>query len=225
MTPPTTPPGSRRLTTPRSAAIAGVVFAILFAGSLILLRVAIPEQVVTGTDWLEPGAPWLSAAVITMPFAGITFLWFIGVLRDGLADAEDKFFASVFFGSGVLFLAMVFVSMAVAGGILAFAHATPDSAGTVEIVDFARALMFQISNVYALRMAGVFMISLATIWWRTALMPRWVIVLTYLLALVLLVVTSFSLWATLVFPGWVLLISALLLLKSLRSSREPTATQ
>lgn len=218
MAAPATPPGSRRLTTPRSAAIAGVLFAVLFAGSLVLLRVAIPEQVVRGTDWLEQGAPWLSAAVITMPFAGISFLWFIGVVRDGLGDSEDKFFASVFFGSGLVFLAMVFVSMAVAGSILAYAHASPAPADTTEIVHFARALMFQISNVYALRMAGVFMISLATIWLRTGLMPRWVIGLSYLLALFLLVVTSFSLWATLVFPGWVLMVSTLFLVKSFGSS-------
>ena len=36
-----------------------------------------------------------------MPFAGIAFLWFIGVVRDGFGRYEDKFFASVFLGSGI----------------------------------------------------------------------------------------------------------------------------
>ena len=53
-----------------------------------------------------------------MPFAGIAYLWFIGVVRDKLGDFEDRFFSSVFFGSSLLFLAMVFVSMAIVFGIL-----------------------------------------------------------------------------------------------------------
>ena len=204
----------RRLTTPRSAAIAGVLFALLFAGSLVLLRIAIPEEVARGTDWIEQGTPALSGALALMPFAGISFLWFIGVVRDRIGDAEDKFFASVFFGSGLLFLAMVFVSMAVAGGILAAAQAGPDPASTEEIVYFARAVMFQISNVYALRMAGVFMISLGTIWLRTGAMPKWLAVLTYVAAITLLLTVTLSLWVTLVFPAWVLLVSLHILLRT-----------
>ena len=54
-----------------------------------------------------------------MPFAGIAFLWFIGVVRDGFGRYEDKFFSSVFMGSGLLFLAMTFVSSAVGAGLVA----------------------------------------------------------------------------------------------------------
>jgi len=45
-------------------------------------------------------------------------LWFIGVLRDRLGEREDKFFATVFFGSGLLFLAMLFAAAAVAGALI-----------------------------------------------------------------------------------------------------------
>jgi len=48
-----------------------------------------------------------------MPFAGITFLWFIAVVRDGFGRLEDKFFTTVFLGSGLLFLAMMFSATAV----------------------------------------------------------------------------------------------------------------
>jgi hypothetical protein len=220
MAPPAAPSEFRRLTTPRSAAIAGVLFAVLFAGSLVLLRIAVPEEIGRGTDWLEQGTPALSAALTIMPFAGISFLWFIGVIRDRLGDAEDKFFASVFFGSGLLFLAMVFVSMAVAGGILASARTGADPAYTEEIVYFARSVMFQISNVYALRMAGVFMISLGTIWLRTGAMPKWLSVITYVAATTLLVIVTLSLWVALVFPAWVLLVSLHILLRTFR--RRPS---
>jgi len=65
----------------------------------------------------------------------------------------------------------------------------------------------QISNVYALRMGGVFMLSLGTVWLRTGLMPLWLVVTTYLLALAMLVIVNLSLWVTLLFPAWVLAVS------------------
>jgi hypothetical protein len=42
----------------------------------------------------------------------------IGALRDRLGEFEDRFFATVFLGSGLLFLAMLFASAAVAAGII-----------------------------------------------------------------------------------------------------------
>jgi hypothetical protein len=56
-------------------------------------------------------------------------------------------------------------------------------------------------------MAGVFMISLGTIWWRTGIMPRWLVIITYLLAVCLLLIINLSLWVTLIFPAWVIIIS------------------
>lgn len=146
-----------------------------------------------------------------MPFAGIAFLWFIGVVRDLLGEYEDRFFSTVFFGSGILFLAMVFVSCAVAGATLAAAKLSGNEKSLAEIVYFGRVVMLQVSNIYALRMAGVFMISLGTIWWRTGLMPRWLAILSYLVALTLLVVITLSLWLVLLFPAWVLVVSLYIL--------------
>ena len=37
-------------------------------------------------------------------FAGIAFLWFMGLLRNRVGTLEDQFFATVFLGSGLLFL-------------------------------------------------------------------------------------------------------------------------
>ena len=68
--------------------------------------------------------------------------------------------------------------------------------------------MVQLSNVYALRMAGVFMLSLGTIWLRTELVPRWLVILTYLLAGSLLIIINYSFWITLIFPAWLMIISA-----------------
>jgi len=201
----------RRLTTPRTAAIAGILFGLLFSASLVLLRTAIPEEINRDPGWVSAGASRINLALGLMPFAGIAYLWFIGVVRDKLGDYEDKFFSTVFFGSSLVFIGLVFIAMAVAGGILAIYPMISKEAPDYTVIFFARALMLHISNVYALRMAGVTMISLGTIWMRTGLMPRWLAVVTFSLALVLLVVVNFSAWFTLVYPAWVTLISLYIL--------------
>jgi hypothetical protein len=63
-------------------------------------------------------------------------------------------------------------------------------------------------------MAAVFMISLATIWLKTGLMPKWLVVVTYLVAVGLILSSDISMWLTLTFPVWVLVVSVLLLIKA-----------
>lgn len=203
----------RRLRTPRAAGIAGVVFAMLFGASLVLLHTALDPDPFTAIDWAGPAGTRVRLALTLMPFAGIAFLWFIGVVRDRLGEFEDRFFSTVALGSGLLFLAMVFVSMAIAGGLLASARADLTVDAERGLTSFGRAMMLQISNVYALRMAGVFMLSLGTMWLRTGLMPRWLVSTTYLLALAMLVVVNLSLWVTLLFPTWVLVVSSYVLVR------------
>ena len=100
-------PSPRQLTTPRAAAVAGVIFALLFGAVLILIRINMPEGAAASSEWLNSRGRGIATAATLMPFAGISFLWFIGVVRDGLGRYEDKFFASVFLGSGVLFFPTV----------------------------------------------------------------------------------------------------------------------
>ena len=207
----------RRLTTPRSAGLAGVVFAVLFGVSMVLVRTSMPTDPLVHPGWADGAPTRLKIALTLMPFAGIAFLWFVGVVRDRLGEAEDRFFSSVYFGSGLLFLAMVFVSMALAGAIVATTDWGIDQANRQEVVAFGRAVMLQVTNVYALRMAAVFMISLGTTWKRSGAAPRWLVLTTYVVALCLLFVTSLSLYVALVFPAWVLLVS-LYILASVRRS-------
>jgi hypothetical protein len=202
------------LTTPRAAAVAGVLFALLFGATLILIRVKMPEGVGDSAEWLDSQKDGISTATKLMPFAGITFLWFIGVVRDNLGRYEDRFFASVLLGSGLLFLAMMFVSTAVAAGLVATNAGVTDPAAHVEVIAFGRMIVVSAAKTYAIRMAAVFMISLATIWLKTGLMPRWLVAVSYLVALGLLIAGDVSMWLTLAFPVWVLVVSALILLRA-----------
>lgn len=216
----TTPP-ARRLSSPRAAALAGVLFAVLFTTALALLRSALPETLTADTDWVESGTTTrVSIGLSLVPFAGIAFLWFMGVVRDRFKDAEDQLFSSVFIGSGLLFLAMLFVSSAIAGGLITTAPLLTDEQSRSEITTFGRAVMLQVTNIYALRMAGVMLISLATMWLRTGVMPKWLAFATYAVAIVLLLVTTLSLWATLIFPLWVLAVSILILVFNYRRTRD-----
>ncbi len=211
----------RRLSTPRAAAVAGLMFAVLFGTGLVLIRTAIPRGAIDVTADLQQSATQLRAAAVLMPIAGIAFLWFVGVVRDRLGQLEDRFFSSVMFGSGLLFLAMTFVAMALTGGLLAVALGPVDPVERA-VIGFGQQVMVQISSVYALRMAAVFMISLGTIWLRTGLMPRWVVVGTYLPAAVLLFVSSLTFWLTLLFPAWVGAISIVILVNTFSPNRAVT---
>jgi hypothetical protein len=151
--------------TPRAPAVAGIIFAVLFTISMVLMRLALPEEL-SGTNtaaWVQGNATTMTVALTLVPFSGIAFLWFIGVVRDRLGSMEDQFFSTVFFGSGLLFLAMVFASAAIAGGILEGYAIEPNTLTNSGVITFWRAVMYTIANVYAIRMAAVFMIALATI--------------------------------------------------------------
>ena len=199
----------RSLSTPRAAAAAGVLFALLFGTALVLIRLALPEGEEPGAQWLQTGSTNLKIAAAIMPFAAIAFLWFMGVVRDGLGRYEDKFFSTVLIGSGLLFLAMMFVAAGVGAG-LERSHAAADP----HVATFGQMVLLTVSKTYALRMAAVFMISLATIWLKTGLMPRWLVVVSYLAAVGLLVAGDITMWLVLAFAVWVLVVSLLLLVRA-----------
>ena len=110
--------GRNALKTPRSAAIAGIIFAVLYGASMILINISLPNEPVAGFTWLEADVRTITLALNLIPYAGIAFLWFIGVIRDLLSDMEDRLFSTVFLGSGLLFLALTFIGAALAGGLL-----------------------------------------------------------------------------------------------------------
>src|SRR5271167_3713707 len=153
--------------TPRSAAIAGIIFSLLLMTCFLLVRNSIPPDPLSRPTGFTEHSKTIALALNLLPFAGIAFLWFIAVLRDRLGELEDRFFATVFLGSGFLFIAMIFTSAAIAGGILTvLGH---ESANLVQSGAYAlgRAQTYLTMNIYAMKMAGVFMISTSTISLRT----------------------------------------------------------
>lgn len=204
------------LTTPRAAAIAGIVFAVLLSLTLVMLRLSIPTDAAQHTDWLTDSVKRRSVgvAINLVPFAGIAFLWFIGVIRDRIGEHEDRFFATVLLGSGLLFVAMLFAAAALA---LALRLEVSSVGGPVVASDAWRIdaqLTSLLMSIYAMRMAAVFTISVATISLRTGVIPKWLAYSGYATALLLLVSVGLTPWIHLLFPLWILLLSVHILRRS-----------
>jgi hypothetical protein len=192
----------------RSAAVAGIVFGVLLLIALTMLRIALSEDTLQSlqTDAQRRGLIRLSLHLV--PFAGIAFLWFIGVVRDQLGNVEDRLFSTVFLGSGLLFLAMLFVGAVLSSGLLAM---FAGSSVNADLFAYGRNITQTLISVYAMRMAAVFTISVSTVGLRASAMPRWVSYIGYVVALILLVAAGEHKWTQLMFPAWVLLVSVVIL--------------
>jgi len=208
------------LKTPRAAAIAGIIFSVLYGTSMVLINSSLPHEPTAFLAWLEADTTTVTLALNLIPFAGIAFLWFIGVIRDLMSDMEDRLFATVFLGSGLLFLALTFIGAALAAGLLSSYAIESSILIQSGVLTYSRMVLYHVFNIYAIRMSGVFMISLASILLRTGLMHRGWAYLTYILALVLLLSIDYSSWVTLIFPGWVLVVSVIVLVRNLHKQPD-----
>jgi hypothetical protein len=199
--------------TRRAAAIAGIVFAVLLLTALALMRFALADGSLASLQSDAQRRTLIRFSLGLVPFAGIAFLWFIGVIREQLGDVEDRLFSTVFLGSGLLFLAMLFVGSITSSSLLDMLE-RPSFDN--DIWDFGRDNAQDLFSLYAMRMASVFTLSVSTAGMRAAAMPRWVSFLGYAVALLLLVASGAQPWLQLAFPGWVLIVSLVILTRSAR---------
>ena len=213
----------RKLEAPRAAGIAGIIFAVLMIVGLVIVRLVVgPESMARHpAGWLtqpfERTAFRIALQLFT--FAGIAFLWFMGVLRNRLGKLEDQLFATVFLGSGLLFVASLFSASAMIGAL----ETTMDS-GVLKNEDvywLARYATRTLLNVFAVKMAAAFTFSTCTIGLRTAILPRWIIYSGFACGLVLLLIVTNWEWVVILFPLWILLVSAHILMNDLRSQPKP----
>ncbi len=200
-----------KLRTPRVAAIAGILFSTSVLVVFGLMRASVPHDPLEPGAWLKGGVREVALALNLVPFAGVAFLWFVGFLRDRLGAREDRFFATVFFGSALLLLSMLFAAAAVVGAIILAFHAAPEILLNSATFHFGRGLAYTMVNIYLMKTAAVFMITTSTIALYTRLTPRWLAIGGYAVAAVLLFGSYFIDWSLVVFPLWVLLVSASIL--------------
>jgi hypothetical protein len=201
----------KKLRTPRAAAIAGILFGVLMITSQLLVWLSVPVNP-SAADVIRHSRA-VSLAMNLLPFAGIAFLWFIAVMRSRLGHLEDHFFTTVFMGSGLLYIAMIFTSAAMAAGLIRVLLNAPESLISTGGYTLGRAQVYQTMTVYGSKMAGVFMFSTSTILLRTTIIPRWISFVGYAFGTILLLSVGIVAWGSLVFPLWVFLVSAALLVE------------
>jgi hypothetical protein len=201
--------GGHALRTPRSAAFAGIAFAVLLSISLVTIQLAIGDNPSGTGEWLDD--PTRRTAVLfalaLMPFAGTAFLWFVGVIRDRVGAREDRFFATLFLGSGLLFIAMLLVAEAVAAGLVVSLGTGSSTLATSDTWTVARNITREIL-AGAIQMIAVFTTAASTILLRTAVGSRWLAIVGYAVSVILFAAAFFYPWAVLLFPAWVLALSA-----------------
>ena len=193
----------RQLRAPWAASIAGILFSVLFTAALVLVR--------SQSDQSGQNTAVMIGGLYLAPFAGIMFLWFIAVIRDQLGEREDRFFATVFFGSGLLFVGLLFTTAAVVSTPATLVEFLGGAELSTEGQAVLRALGYTLLFAMATRAAAVFMVATATIGLRTGVFPRWFALVGVLLGVVLLVAVSFVDWFILVLPAWVAVVSLFIL--------------
>lgn len=211
---------STQTAAPKAAAIAGIIFSILLIISFLIFLKSAPTNFQSNNDggaWFSSQGRTILLGLNLVPFAGIAFLWFMGVVRDRLGSQEDRFIGAVFLGSGFLFVAMLFTVAAMTGAIVLLYLAERDRFLASSFYRFGHLLTSEILNTYMLRMAGVFMISTSTLFLRARVISKWIGFLGYGLAAIMLLRISHLDrlgWVSLSFPLWVLLVSLSILMSN-----------
>jgi hypothetical protein len=211
----------REVRSPRSAALAGILFSLLIGASMILLRTgALVDPTEIDGEWLDAQLSAVAVVLVLVPFAGIAFLWFTGVMRDLLGGLEDKFFATVFLGSGIILVVMMFVWASAFGAMFGTYQVVADELNDFDIFIYGTAFANQIMGSYFLRMASVYMLSIGSLWTRTKVVPRWLTIVTYIVAVPFLLFAGALRGARFLFPAWVLLVSVFILILNFRRKQE-----
>lgn len=205
---------------PPLVAISGVVFSVLYITTIVLIRLAVPADPSESGAWLADDAHrrWIYVALYLVPFAGIAFLWFMAVLRNRIGLLEDRFFSTIFLGSGVLFVGTLFAAAAASQGLYAFGTSggLVDSGETYRAV---RGMTYALMVTFSLKMAAAFMFATSTIGLRTSVFSRWVSFVGFAFGIVLLLAVTEIAWVALLFPCWVLLVSTWILYKDFHQDR------
>ena len=109
------------------------------------------------------------------------------------------------------------------GSLVLSYTAAPNAQIDASSMIFARKFAYDIMHIYAFKMAAVFMITTSTLAVYTRFTPRWIAMLGYASAAVILIFSGYLDWLLFVFPCWVLVVSIYILSENLRKERQAVA--
>ena len=208
-------PATARGRSLEAAAAAGICYSVLSV--LVMTRMSsYPSLDATETEltsWFddEGNQTLLVGALGLASVAAIAFLWFVAVIRRRLGDREDRFFATVFFGSGIAHVAVSLAGAAVLAGP-AVAMTTLDAAEVSPAsASLAGGIAAGLLLVVGPRVQAVFIFTTSTVILRSKVLPSWLAVVGYAAGLVMFVTPFVTLPLGYVFPVWVFAVSVVLL--------------
>lgn len=198
------------LRTARSAAVAGLIFAIAFTATVYLLRSAFPVGAFLESTAL-PSPDSISRArlgVAVIPYVGIAFLWFTAALNYHFGHADNRLFTTVFTGSGIVFIVIMLMIGAIAGAELSALAQGLNPEGTSRVVPAIT--INELLGSYAPRMAAVFTLSLSTLGRLRKVLPPWLSIFGTITGLVLLLIPFGVPYVEYLFPAWAIVLSVYL---------------
>lgn len=145
--------------------------------------------------------------------SAIAFLWFVAVVRRRIGDREDRFFATVFLGSGLLFLGSMLVGAASASSGVVTAELLGGASPGAAALDFGTGLASGLTLVVIPRLTAVFVLTTSTLILRSGRVQRWVAIFGYVVAALLFVVPLILQPLGYLFAIWVAVVSGALLVR------------
>lgn len=201
----------RRVVSIRAATVTGVLFVVLYLLSLALIQQGVPgwdespEQVAASLEDSGARSGLLIGYAMT-PFAAISFLWFIAVIYRRIPP-HGRFISTVFIGGSTLFITLYVVATTV----LCAPYYIEDREG-ITILDAEslrglQSISWALLFVVATRIQVLVVLSATALGRQYGVLPRWLVIVGYLIAVVQIL--NLSLFEPLIFlfPLWVLAVS------------------
>lgn len=203
-----------RLASVEAAAIAGIICAV---GWSIGMRGLLATPSIDASDaeilryYRDVDGVGAVALLQVIVLATIAFIWFVGVVRSRLGEQEPRLVGTVFLGGSILLAGLTFGGAAAlaAPSVLVEAGGIPEPGAA----STSRALALTLLSVFAPRVATLVMFSTAALARRSRALPRWLIVLTYVVGVAEFVNVTISAPTVYVFPAWIALVSVVLLVR------------
>jgi hypothetical protein len=211
-----------RLRSVEATAVAGVLYSVFTIAAIVALSrfpsLALSDEALTAWfDDTEHQAT-LILGLNLAALSSVSFLWFVAVVRRRLGDREDRFFATVFRGSAIVYVSIWLTGAAVVAAPAVAMTIHDDGAISKEVATLDAGLGAALLLMVAPRIQSVFLFSTSTLILRTGTLPKWVSYLGYLLGTILFVFPLVYEPLGIALPVWVFIVSVAILVNRLQVS-------
>jgi hypothetical protein len=204
----------------RLSSISGILFAALFVVALVLVD-STPTLSASDADitayYASNSTLLATVGLYLIPFAGIVFLWHAHCTRL-LIEARTAAPSAIPYGlqlvSGVLFVVLLFAGTASAGAVALLKDLTSAPLPSADFVRGMLAVGYGMVFVYALRGAGMYALTTTSLLRQAGIMPKWLGLMSYVLAAFLLLSTVMHPAAMLIFPTWVVIAGLVIFIRA-----------